>query len=243
MAYGISPVQLAWEFGGLVKGNLALFVMAGWLFAFWPVAQAVRAAPPTPLAADTSLAKLLAQRALDALHRGNDAASKEEELAAYREGLELANQAIKADETNADAHFAAFANNGSIMTLKKGPPNPLRLLELTRELDRALELNPQHPDALAGKGRMYRQLPRLLGGSLEKAADYLSRAAALDPTDAAIRIDLARTYRDLGRPQQSIPLLEQAVQLATTQGRDDDLAEARRLLAELRTTPDGGNEP
>ena len=219
-----------------MKGDFALLVTVAGLFVFWAGPQPTFAQTPTPGSADNALGKVFAQRALDALHRGNDAAGKDAKLGAYREGLDLANQAIKADETNADAHFAAFANSGSIMGLESGPPNPLRLLTLIRELDRALELNPQHPDALAGKGRMYRQLPRLLGGNLEKAADYLSRAADLDPGDAAIRIDLAQTYRDLGRPERSIPLLEQAVQLATSQGKNDDLAEAKRLLAELRST-------
>jgi tetratricopeptide (TPR) repeat protein len=218
-----------------VKGGFALPVTVAGLFLFWAAGQPTLAQTPTPGGGNSNLAKALAQGALDALHRGNDAAGKEGKLAAYREGLDLANQAIKADETNADAHFAAFANSGSIMGLESGPPNPLRLLTLTRELDRALELNPQHPDALAGKGRMYRQLPRLLGGNLEKAADYLSRAADLDPTDASMRIDLARTYRDLGRPERSIPLLDQAVQLATSQGKNDELAEAQHLLAELRS--------
>ena len=219
-----------------VKGRFVLLVAVAGLFVLrWATPQPTFAQTPTPSPADNALAKTLAQRALDALHRGNNAAGKETKLAAYREGLDLANQAIKADETNADAHFAAFANSGSIMGLQSGPPNPLRLLKLTRELDRALELNPRHPDALAGKGRMYRQLPRLLGGNLEKAADYLSRAADLDPTDAGIRIDLAQTYRDLGHPERSIPLLEQAVELATTQGKDDDRVEAQRLLAELRS--------
>ncbi len=218
-----------------MKSDFALALTAAGLSVFWAVAQPTCAQTPTPAAADSTLAKVLAQRALDALHRGNDAAGKPAKLAAYREGLDLANQAIKADETNADAHFAAFANNGSIMGLESGPPNPLRLLTLTRELDRALELNPRHPDALAGKGRMYRQLPRLLGGSLEKAADYLSRAADLDPSDAGIRIDLAQTYRDLGHPERSIPLLEQALALAIAQGKDDDRVAAQRLLAELRS--------
>lgn len=205
----------------------------------------IRAAAPnrviaqeqTPSNEQKEAARVLAQQALDALHRGRDAPTKPAQMAAYKEGLDLATRAIAADETNADAHFAAFANRGSIMALQGATANPFNILPMRRELDRTLELNPKHADALAAKGRMYRQLPRLLGGNLEKAAEYLSRAVELDPSDIGMRIDLAKTYRDLGHPERSVPLLESAAQMASAEGRTDKLNEARQLLDEVRPRP------
>jgi tetratricopeptide (TPR) repeat protein len=176
----------------------------------------------------------LAQRALDCLHRGEDAATKEAKLAAYREGLQWAERAVVADDNNADAHYARFANKGRIMLLEGAAANPLNLLTVNRELDRALELNPDHADALAARGGMYRQLPWVLGGSLEKAADYLSRAVALDPDACGARIELAETYRDLGHPERSVPLLQKAAQVAERMGKQQQLHEARELLAQLK---------
>jgi FimV-like protein len=179
----------------------------------------------------------LAQHALDCLHRGEDAATKEAKLAAYREGLQWAERAVAADDNNAQAHYARFANNGRIMLLEGAGVNPLNLLTANRELDRTLELDPNYADALAARGGMYRQLPWVLGGSLEKAADYLSRAVALDPDACGARIELAETYRDMGHPERSIPLLEEALLVAERMGKQHQLHEARQLLAQLKAPP------
>jgi len=156
-------------------------------------------------------------------------------LVGYRKGLELARQAVAADDLNADAHFAVFASNGRIMLLEGATPNPLNLLEVNRELGRTLELDPNHADALAARGGLYRQLPRLLGGSMDKAQECLNRAIELDPDAVGARMELAQAYRDLGQPERGLPLLEKAVQSAEKKGFRRKLAEARSLLEEFKT--------
>jgi tetratricopeptide (TPR) repeat protein len=181
----------------------------------------------------TETAEELAKRSLDCLRRGEDAVAQDAKLAAYREGLDLATRAVAIDDKSANAHFAVFANNGRILMGEGVTANPLNLLTVNRELDRVLELNPNHTDALAARGGMYRQLPRLLGGSLDKAEQYLSRAVELDPNAVGARIELAQTYRDMGRPERAVPLLEKAAQLADRMGKQRQLAQARSLLREL----------
>ena len=181
----------------------------------------------------TEAAQNLVQHALDCLPRGEDATAKDAKRAAYEEGLQWADRAVAADDQNADAHYARFANKGRIMLLEGAVPNPVNLLKVNRELDRALELNPNHADALAARGGMYRQLPWVLGGSLDKAADYLSRAVALDPDACGARIELAETYRDMGHPERSIPLLEKVTEVAERLHKDRQLRQARELLSQL----------
>lgn len=179
-------------------------------------------------------AQSLAERSLDCLHRGEDAVNKDEKAAAYREGLALAKRAVEADDTNADAHFASFANGGRLMLAEGVTANPFNLLKVNRELDRVLALNPNHVDGLAARGAIYRQLPSMLGGSLEKAADYLGRAVALDSDALGSRIELAEVYRDMGRPERGVPLLEQAMQVAERKGKHRQMQEARELLSQLQ---------
>lgn len=174
----------------------------------------------------------LARRALDCLDRGEDAVGKESKLAVYREGLALAQRAVQTDETSADAHFALFANDARIIQLE-GTVNPFTVLKVNRELDRVLELNPNHTDGLAARGGMYRQLPWVLGGSLKKAVDYLNRAVALDPDALGSRIELAQTYRDMGQPDRGVPLLQKAMEVAERQGKQRQLNEAREILGQL----------
>lgn len=179
------------------------------------------------------VAQELAARAIAALKRGEDAREEEVKIAAYREGLDLARRAAAADDSNADAHFAIFANLGRLMLLEGAAPNPLNLLKVNRELERCLELNPNHSDALAAQGGMYRQLPWLLGGNLDKAEAALKRSIEIDPNAVGARIELALVYRDRGEPERGIALLEHAIVLAEQMNKQRQLGEARRLLEEL----------
>ena len=179
--------------------------------------------------------QVLATRALECLHRGDEGVSKQGRIAAYREGFDLAQRAVAADDRNADAHFAIFANHGRLLLEEGTVPNPFNLVEVNRELDRALQLNPNHVDALIAKGGLYRQLPWMLGGSLKKAEACLTRAIELDPKAVGGRIELAATYRDMGKSERSVPLLEKAIEVAEQVGKYRHLAEARALLAEIES--------
>jgi tetratricopeptide (TPR) repeat protein len=199
------------------------------LIVFRPLAGA--AEPP---AESKRQAETYAEQALQCLHRGEDAADKTQKLAAYKEGLELASRAVSLDDDNADAHFAVFGNKGRILLLEGVTPNPISLLQVNRDLERTLQLNPNHADALAAKGGLYRQLPWVLGGSLSVAETCLTKAIAIDPDAVGARIELAETYRDMGHPERGLPLLQTAASIAERQGKQRQLREARDLLRQLQ---------
>ncbi|HVM97979.1 MAG TPA: hypothetical protein VMT89_16410 [Candidatus Acidoferrales bacterium] len=175
----------------------------------------------------------LARRAVDCLIQGEDSATTAAQLDEYHRGLSLAEQAVAVDAQNADAQFALAANLGRVTLLESDPPNPLRLTRALHALDTALELDPHHPDALAARGGLYRQMPWWLGRDLHKAVDYLRQAVQLDPDNIGARIELALTYRDLGLPNQSIPLLEEAMVIAEKRRRPMKVVAALRLLSEI----------
>lgn len=206
---------------------LALVLLSGPIWAF-PVAG--RAATSTE---SSRQAQILAAQALDNLRRGEDAADKAEKRALYEQGLNLANRAVALDEENADAHFAVFGNKGRLLLLEGVGANPISLLQVNHDLERTLELDPNHADALTAKGGLYRQLPWVLGGSLTVAEGCLTRAISIDPEAVSARIELAATYKAMGQPERSLPLLEKAAAIAQRQGKQRQLREARELLEEL----------
>jgi tetratricopeptide (TPR) repeat protein len=179
-------------------------------------------------------AQTLATQALECLRRGEDAVDDQEKMAAYQQGLDLATRAVALDEENPDAHFAIFGNKGRILLLQGVGANPISLWQVNGDLERALELNPNHADALTAKGGLYRQLPRLLGGSLAVAENCLTKAIDLDPEAVSARIELAATYRDLGHPERGVALLQTAAAIAERQGKKRQLREARDLMRELQ---------
>jgi tetratricopeptide (TPR) repeat protein len=206
----------------------SLFAVAG--LSLW-----LGIAPAIVLGTDSQReAQALAQRALVCLQRGEDAVDPDAKRKAYDEGLSLARRAVSLDDDNADAHFAIFGNEGRLMLLDGVTPNPISLLTVNNELERTLEINPNHADALAAKGGLYRQLPWALGGSLNVAEECLTKAIASDPNAVSARIELAATYRDMGQPDRGLPLLDKAVDIAEREGKQRQAAEARTLLSQLQ---------
>jgi tetratricopeptide (TPR) repeat protein len=179
-------------------------------------------------------AQLLAAQAIDLLNKGEDAPTDDARRALYREGLQLAERAVALDEQNPDAHFAVFGNRGRMLLLDGVGANPISLLSVNRDLERALELNPNHADALTAKGGLYRQLPWVLGGSLSVAEECLTKAIALDPQAVSARIELAATYRAMGHPRErSVELLRTAASIAAREGKQRKLDQARSLMREI----------
>lgn len=193
---------------------------------------------PASAANNTSEAKrqaqTLATQALDCLRRGEDAVDERQKMAAYQQGLTLASRAVALDEENSDAHFAIFGNKGRILLLEGVGANAISLLQVNGDLERALELNPNHADALTAKGGLYRQLPWVLGGSLTVAESCLTKAIRLDPEAVSARIELAATYREMGHPERGVPLLQTAAAIAERQNKLRQLREARDLMRALQ---------
>jgi hypothetical protein len=149
-----------------------------------------------PVAGAEEPSAVLAREAL-AVCRGVGTLPLEERPARLDEGLELAEHAVAEDEGSALAHFAAFCNRGKRLQLAGFSFAAFgEIRRLRREIDRALELAPDWPEALAGKGAMLVALPRLLGGDVLEGERLLRRALVLDPTNVEARTILDELRND-----------------------------------------------
>lgn len=215
----------------LIRRALTAVAFVG-LSGLYPISTAGAQPAADAKVHDPALAAELAAKALVFLEKGESAEAQDSKLTAYKEGERLAEQALVLDESCADAHFALFANRGRRLVLE-GDINPFNLVKVNSSLDRCLELNPDHSDALAARGGMYRQLPFVLGGSLEKAERDLRRSIELDPQATGARIELARTYLEMGEDEKVMPLLHEAVFWAEKLNKQRRIREAREVLAEV----------
>src|SRR5262245_32298273 len=106
------------------------------------------APPPDPPGSPAAWAALRACRAAADVPAAKRAARVDAALAA-------AEAAVKANDADAIAHFAVFCSLGEKMRLAGLGLGALTgLRRLRREVDRTLELAPDFPDALAGKGAL-----------------------------------------------------------------------------------------
>jgi len=155
----------------------------------------------------------------------------------YERGKEHAETAIREDANDPDAHFALFANWGRWLQIDGWLKNSFKLPALRRELDRTIELDPNHADALAAKGGLYLQLPGFLGGDTSKAEGLLRRSIELDPAAVGARLELADCYVLQKQPDAARSLVATALRLAIEQKKLRFIKRANQLIAELGPGP------
>src|SRR5437867_493296 len=142
-------------------------------------------------AADDSVPSLAAsaRAECDAGRRATDREARKEH---FDRGQALAERAVALDDNSADAHFALFCNLGELMRLDgENLSQIFQLRRLMAEVDRTLELNPNHVDAMAAKGTLLVRLPRLLGGDSARGEAMLREVLARDPNAFTTRLALA----------------------------------------------------
>lgn len=90
--------------------------------------------------------------------------------------------------------------------------NAGRTSEAVAHFETSLKLKPDNVPALLNLGRVAEQR-----GSLGEAAARLRAAYAVDPADSAVLVNLATVNVKLGRPDEAIPLYEEALRLGTAE--------------------------
>jgi tetratricopeptide (TPR) repeat protein len=152
----------------------------------------------------------------------------------FDRALAAAEAAVAADDRDALAHFAVFCALGERMHLDGASLAALAgVRRLRREIDRTLELAPDFADALAGKGALLTDLPRLLGGDVAAGEQLLRRALAIDPDFLGPRLRLAESLLDQGRRDEARREAEAALAVAERKRSSEDITAARQLLARV----------
>ena len=191
-------------------------------------------APAQNSAADLSAA---AQKECDL---GRAAKARAVRLAHFQQSQTLAEQAVAADDRLADAHFALFCGLGEQIRIDGESLSAVfGFRRMMAALDRTLELNPEHLDALSSKATVLVRLPAFLGGDAARGELMLRQVIQRDPKAVSARIALARLYAAQGDRQQAIVLATEALQFARSERRADLLPEAQATLAELRSAHTG----
>jgi tetratricopeptide (TPR) repeat protein len=132
---------------------------------------------------------------------------------AYEAGAEMAQRALQLDQRNAQAHFLYAVALGSAERLKGITHAGLALSEIQRHVQRAVELDPAHAQALQMMGGLYAELPWVLGGSEKEAESYLQRAIAADGRYTNAHLILARLLIKQGRMAEARTHLQAVLQV------------------------------
>jgi len=193
-------------------------------------------AAPNNLLAQQS-PQLLIDGAMKECRTGRVAQDKASRVAHFEKGQALGEQAVALDDRSAEAHFALFCNLGELMRIdgELSITSVMGFRRMTKELDRTLELAPDHLDALSAKGTFLVRLPSMLGGDREKGEKLLRYVLQKEPQSVNARLSLAKSYCANGRHSEALALASEALDLAQAQHQDDFVPEASQVLAQLRT--------
>jgi tetratricopeptide (TPR) repeat protein len=163
-------------------------------------------------------------------------------LAHFRRSQMVAERALAADDRLAAAHFALFCSLGEQLRIDgESFASIVGFRRAMAALDRTLELDPAHLDALSSKGTFLVRLPAFLGGDTARGERMLRQVIRRDPKAVNARVTLAKVYAAQGDHQRAIALASQALQLAHSERRADLLPEAHAVVAELQSArPDAG---
>lgn len=129
------------------------------------------------------------------LCRAADGVDGDAREAMLERALALATEATERTPDRADAHFAVFCALGKQVEdagIGWGSLGAVR--RVRRAVDRTLELEPNHVEALIGKATMLLRLPRLLGGDREEAERLFARVRRIEHERAVA----TATWRNVG---------------------------------------------
>ena len=172
---------------------------------------------------------------------------REKKLSAFQAGARVAKKALQLRESSADAHFLYAANLGSIAELEGLVTAALTIKQLRNHVNRVLELDEQYVPAHHMLGRMYEELPWILGGNQKAAEEHLKTAVSLDVRYAPARLDLARWYMKRGKNTEAMRELTQVIEMPPFTKRwiweRVHRPEAQALLQEIKTQEASGRFP
>jgi len=191
---------------------------------------------PNALMAQQSPQHLI-DEAMDECRAGRIAQDRASRIAHFEKGQALGEQAVSLEDRSAEAHFALFCNLGELMRVdgELSITSIMGFRRMTKELDRTLEIEPDHLDALSAKGTFLVRLPSVLGGDRGKGETLLRYVLLKEPQSINARLSLARSYCANGRHSEALSLASEALDLAQAQQQFDFVHEATKVVAQLRT--------
>jgi hypothetical protein len=190
---------------------------------------------PSPGLAGGSANELTKQARLECL-QGRAAKERDARLAHFQRGQALAEQAVALNEHHADAHFALFCNLGEQLRIDgETITSMFGFRRMMNELDRTLELNPSHLDALSAKGTLLVRLPAMLGGDPEMGEQLLQQVIKREPKAVNARLALAKVRCARGRHREAVTLASDALTIARTHRRTEFIPEAKAVLRQVRS--------
>jgi len=130
-----------------------------------------------------------------AFYVGDRTDTDAERDAMFREGTDAGKAAVQLQPTKPEGHFWLGANYGGTAA-HSTLSNLSSFRDIKGEMEAVLKLEESYQgySAYLGLGRLYLRAPRVLGGDVAKAVEYLEKGVKLNPNNTVMRYELAEAY-------------------------------------------------
>lgn len=118
----------------------------------------------------------------------------------FREGEQAGKAAVQLQPAKPEGHFWLGANYGG-SAAHSTLSNLSSFQDIKGEMEAVLKIDEAYQgySAYIGLGRLYLQAPKVLGGDVGKAIDYLEKGVKLNPNNTPMRYHLAEAYESNNR--------------------------------------------
>jgi tetratricopeptide (TPR) repeat protein len=130
-----------------------------------------------------------------AFYVGDRTDTDAERDAMFREGTDAGKAAVQLQPTKPEGHFWLGANYGGTAA-HSTLSNLSSFRDIKGEMEAVLKLEESYQgySAYLGLGRLYLRAPKVLGGDVPKAVEYLEKGVKLNPNNTVMRYELAEAY-------------------------------------------------
>lgn len=129
----------------------------------------------------------------------------------FRKGSEIAQQAIILSPSNADAYFYYVANEASLAKSKGMFGSIFLISKIKKGLNKTLELDPNHAEALAMKGAILYSIPGLMGGNIKESERLIREALVMEPHITSTKIFLAKNLYKQKNYDEAMQILSEVL--------------------------------
>ena len=144
-------------------------------------------------------------RAARALYFIGDEANKSEKLRYFEKGIDVGLRATSLEPNAVEGHFWLGVNYGGYSEQKGVFKALVTVKKIRAEMETVLRLNDKYQDggAYLALGEMDRQLPRIIGGNIDRAITRLEQGSRIAPNNLDLKFALAEAYQEAGRKEDA----------------------------------------
>src|SRR6185295_6033879 len=156
----------------------------------------------------------------------------------FREGTDAGKAAAALQPNKPDGHFWLGANYGGTAA-HSTLSNLSSFQDIKSEMETVLKLDESYQgySAYLGLGRLYLGAPKVLGGDVTKAIEYLEKGVKLNPSNSVMRYYLAEAYetnkRDADAKKQIETILTMTPDPKYIAEHKDAVVKAKKLLQKI----------